>query len=159
MINFMSCFNDVTVKGSFPWSHKECIRELTISLKSSFFCNFCRFAFVCAVLSSPLDPRIQDLSKGTFIHWKRRAKLARAPNFSKAFQLLSVRDFQKFTVVTPGMGKGVNFEVGERAKFAIFALTYNVQFWSYEHVVNIILVPFNLKKHLGTLSERSEHQK
>ena len=53
---------------------------------------------------------------------------------------------------------GVNFEVGG-AKFAIFALTYNVQFWSYEHVVNMFLVSFDLKKHLGTLSERSEHQK
>ena len=53
---------------------------------------------------------------------------------------------------TPGMGEGVNFEVGG-AKFAIFALTYNVQFWSYEHVVNMFL------QHLGTLSERSEHQK
>ena len=53
---------------------------------------------------------------------------------------------------------GVNFEVG-RAKFAIFALTYNAQFWSYEHVVNMFMVPFGLKKRLGTLSERSEHKK
>ena len=38
--------------------------------------------------------------------------------------------FQKstFPTLTPGMG-GVNFEV-VGAKFAIFALTYNVQFWS-----------------------------
>ena len=48
---------------------------------------------------------------------------------------------------------------GWGAKFAIFALTYNVQFWSYEHVVNMFLVSFDLKKHLGTLSERSEHLK
>ena len=53
---------------------------------------------------------------------------------------------------------GVNFEVGV-AKFAIFALTYNVQCWSYEHVVNMFLVSFDLKKQLGTFSERSEHQK
>ena len=43
---------------------------------------------------------------------------------------------------------GVNFEVGG-AKFAIFALTYNVQFWSYEHVVNMLLVSFDLKKTPG----------
>ena len=53
---------------------------------------------------------------------------------------------------------GVNFEVWG-ANFATFALTYNVQFWSYEHVVNMFLVSFDLKKHLGTLSERSEHLK
>ena len=53
---------------------------------------------------------------------------------------------------------GVNFEVGG-ANFAIFALTYNAQFWSYEHVANMFLVPFDLKKHLGTLSERFENQK
>ena len=64
----------------------------------------------------------------------------------------------KQTAAARPKGGAENFEVGG-AKFGIFALTYNVQFWSYEHVVNMFLVSFDLKKHLGTLSERSEHQK
>ena len=63
-----------------------------------------------------------------------------------------------FEIFTPGIGGGVNFEVGG-ANFAIFESTYNAQFWSYEHVANMFLVPFDLKKHLGTLSERFEDQK
>ena len=55
---------------------------------------------------------------------------------------------------TPAMGR-VNLEVGG-VKFRIFTFTYNTQFWSYDNVVNMFLVCFELKKHLRTLSERSE---
>ena len=34
--------------------------------------------------------------------------------------------------------------------------THNAQFWSYDNVVNMFLVCFELKKHLGTISELSE---
>ena len=44
-------------------------------------------------------------------------------------------------------------------KFRIFTLTYSAQFWSYEHVANMFLVRFDLKKHLRTISEHSEHHK
>ena len=80
----------------------------------------------------------------------------RAKQSSKS-EKIGERD--SFCILTQHAGNGgVNFEVAG-AKFSIFALTYNVQFWSYEHVVNMFLVSFDLKKHLGTLSERSEHQK
>ena len=55
---------------------------------------------------------------------------------------------------TPVMGR-VNLEVGG-VKFRIFTFTYNAQFWSYDNVVNMFLVQFELKKHLRTLSEHSE---
>ena len=41
-------------------------------------------------------------------------------------------------------------------KFRIFMFTYNAQFWSYDNVVNMFLVHFELEKHLRTLSEHSE---
>ena len=47
-------------------------------------------------------------------------------------------------------------EVEEGVKFRIFMFTYNTQFWSYDNVVNMFLVCFELKKHLRTLSEHSE---
>ena len=53
---------------------------------------------------------------------------------------------------------GVNLEVGG-VKFRIFKLTYKAQFWSYEHIINMFLVRFDLKKHLRTISEHFEHQK
>ena len=55
-----------------------------------------------------------------------------------------------------GDGGGVNLEVGG-VKFRIFTLSYNAQFWSYDNVVNMFLVRFELEKHLRTLSEHSEH--
>ena len=53
------------------------------------------------------------------------------------------------------MGEEVNLEVGG-GKFRIFTFTYNTQFWSYDNVVNMFLVCFELKKYLGTISELSE---
>ena len=46
----------------------------------------------------------------------------------------------------------INGVVGE-SKFGILTLIYITQFWSYEHVVNIFLVPFDLKKHFKIISE------
>ena len=50
-------------------------------------------------------------------------------------------------------------ENGKKVKFRIFKLTYKTQFWSYEHVTNMFLVRFDLKKHLRTISEHFEHHK
>ena len=44
-------------------------------------------------------------------------------------------------------------------KFRIFMLTYKGQFWSYEDVVNMFPVRFELKKPLRIISEHSEHEK
>ena len=38
-------------------------------------------------------------------------------------------------------------------------LTYKGQFWSYDDVVNMFLVRFELKKRLRIISEHAEHKK
>ena len=38
-------------------------------------------------------------------------------------------------------------------------LTYKGQFWSYDDVVNIFPVRFELEEHLRIISEHSEHAK
>ena len=56
------------------------------------------------------------------------------------------------------MGEGVNLEVAG-IKSRIFMLTYKGQFWSYDDVLNMFPVRFELKKHLRIISEHSERAK
>ena len=55
-----------------------------------------------------------------------------------------------------GNGGGGKFGGWGGVKFRIFTFTYKAQFWSYENVVNMFLVRFELEKHLRTLSEHFE---
>ena len=71
-------------------------------------------------------------------------------NYAKFFEL-------EKTIITPAMGGVGKFGGWGGVKFRIFTLSYNAQFWSYDNVVNMFLVRFELKKHLRTLSEHSKH--
>ena len=58
-----------------------------------------------------------------------------------------------------GHGGGGKFGGWGGVKSRIFMLTYKGQFWSYDDVVDMFPVRFELKKHLRIISEHSEHAK
>ena len=72
--------------------------------------------------------------------------------------LISLKKFQSKKASKHAGMEAEILEVGG-VKYHIFTLTYNTHFCSYEHVTNMFLAPFDLKKHLMTILNQFEHHK